>query len=96
MCSNTLVTVISTAMYRRLLIVFVAVVSVTQALIVPQPSSSTCTREQVLQRTAGAIVLSIPAWIGSPSISSARGRATLKESYDRYVPRIVTGGMCGC
>jgi len=86
-------------MYRRLLIVFVAVVSLTQALIVPQPSSSssssTCTREQVLQKTAGAIVLSIPAWIGSPSISSARGRATLKESYDRYVPRIVTGGMCG-
>jgi len=83
-------------MYRRLLIVFVAVVSLTQALIVPQPSSSssssTCTREQVLQKTAGAIVLSIPAWIGSPSISSARGRATLKESYDRYVPRIVTGG----
>ena len=28
----------------------------------------------------------------APSFSYARGRGTLKESYDRYTPRIISGG----
>ena len=38
---------------------------------------------------AGSTVTSI---LLSPSVSSARGRATLEQAYDRYVPRVIAGG----
>jgi hypothetical protein len=43
----------------------------------------------ITKGAAGAVTTSI---LLHPSPLSARGRATLEQSYDRYAPRIIAGG----
>lgn len=46
-----------------------------------------------ISRAAAAVAAGSAATVLTPSPSLARGRATLEAAYDRYTPRIVTGGQ---
>ena len=46
-----------------------------------------------LSRAAAAVAAGSAATVLTPSPSFARGRATLEAAYDRYTPRIVSGGQ---
>jgi len=63
-----------------------------QEQVISLPKSSLTTRSSFLSTLSSA---SATIGIGAsfaPSPSFARGRATLEAAYDRYTPRIVTGG----
>jgi hypothetical protein len=55
--------------------------------------STRITRHEFMDTlTRGVTDTVIASILLQPSISSARGRATLEQSYDRYAPRISAGG----
>lgn len=56
-------------------------------------SSVATSRQEFVQQSAlimaGLVTTSV---VAPPEVATARGRATLDQAYDRYTPRIITGG----
>jgi len=64
----------------------------TRSIEAKQVDSTNISRHDFIMDTvkSGAVIASI--LVSQPSSVTARGRATLEQSYDRYAPRIITGG----